>query len=161
MNGRLSKIRSLHTYAMRRMFYFERYCKLKPLWPWPFYTTLFLIILEWQQFSSIDEKNQFSNMDWFQLLSNFSPQKNMAVFGMPPSYSKYSDSGVYSFQRNKRGEKYFASQIPNLVRKMKGWDYFSCIKIVRTMSDTGVCCCELQKPPSKNTIFGFSKAVIG
>ena len=28
MNGRLSKIRSLHTYVMHQMFYFERYCIL-------------------------------------------------------------------------------------------------------------------------------------
>ena len=26
INGRLSKIRSLHTYVMHRMFYFEQYC---------------------------------------------------------------------------------------------------------------------------------------
>ena len=26
MDGKVSKIRSLHTYVMHRMFYFERYC---------------------------------------------------------------------------------------------------------------------------------------
>ena len=30
MIGRLSKIRSLHTYAMHRMFYFESYCRWRP-----------------------------------------------------------------------------------------------------------------------------------
>ena len=31
MNGGLSKIRSLHTYVIHRMFYFERYCTSKKI----------------------------------------------------------------------------------------------------------------------------------